>query len=635
MSIIMGTAGHIDHGKTTLIKALSGIDCDRLKDEKKRGITIELGFAHLDLGGSERLGIIDVPGHEKFVKNMVAGAAGIDFVLLTVAADEGIMPQTREHIEICSLLGIKEGLVAITKTDMVDPDLLELAAEEVADFLSGTFLEGAGIYPVSSHTGEGIPELLAAIKDKVAGLTVSHGSDLFRLPIDRVFTMRGYGTVITGTLVSGSISTAETVRIYPGEKKSKVRGLQVHGQSVEKALSGQRTAMNLTGLEVGDIERGQCLARPGTLFPWNLWDVELNCLPTAPKPLKHRKEIHFHHGSREVLARVYLLDRDQLEPGESCPAQIRFPLPMVGCYGDRFVLRSFSPLRTIGGGTLVNPLGRKIKRFSEQVRIIRDLNKSDLNRIIQSQLELAGLQGLDLPRLQVLTGQPLKKIVKALQELGSARETFLFDREEQRYVSGTVVRELTRSLLEHVREYHQKNPMKSGMSKGMLFSGWGKDIPAKLVHFVLERGLKSGDLAVDNDSIRLPEHTISMATDQTKIKEEIHKIYLQAGLQPPNLNTVLEELGTSKKEALPVLELLINEGSLVRLGDNLYFSSRAVERIREMVRSYFAEHEDMSPTDFKELTGLSRKYSIPLLEYLDKQKMTMRIGDVRKLRQSR
>ncbi len=633
MSIIMGTAGHIDHGKTSLVKALSGIDCDRLKDEKKRGITIELGFAYLDLLSGERLGIIDVPGHEKFVKNMVAGAAGIDFVLLTVAADEGIMPQTREHVEICSLLGIQEGLVAITKTDMVDPDLLELAVEEVQEFTAGTFLEAADIFPVSAHSGEGIPELLKAIDAKAAGLRSTHESDLFRLPVDRAFSMRGYGTVITGTLVSGEIKTGETVQIYPGERKSKVRGLQVHSQSVETALTGQRTAMNLSGLEVGDLERGMCLARPGSLFPWQVWDVELTSLPTAPRALKHRKEIHLHHGSKEILARVYLLDRDQLEPGETCPAQIRFSLPMVGCYGDRFVIRSYSPLRTVAGGVLLNPIGRKIKRFSEKVQLVNGLKTEDLTEIIHSQLELAGIQGLDIARLQVVTGRSVKKILKALQELGSAQKTFIFDREEQRYINGSLVQELTLSLLEHIRNYHRNNPMKAGIAKGMLYSGWGKKIPPKLIHFLLEKSLKNSELASENDLLRLPEHTISMAKDQTELKEELWKTYDQAGLEPPNLKDVLKSLKTDKKQTLPVLELLINEGKIIRLNDNLYFSSRAIKRVQELVLDHFAEKSDLSPTDFKELSGLSRKYSIPLLEYLDKQKITMRVGDVRKLRQ--
>lgn len=633
MAIIMGTAGHIDHGKTTLVKALSGIDCDRLKDEKKRGITIELGFAYLDLHSGDRLGIIDVPGHEKFVKNMVAGAAGIDFVLLTVAADEGIMPQTREHVEICSLLGIQEGLVAITKTDMVDPDLLELALDEVQEFTQGTFLETAEIFSVSAHTGEGVPELLNAIDAKAAGLSSIQESDLFRLPVDRVFSMRGYGTVITGTLVSGDIKTGETIQIYPGERKSKVRGLQVHSQSVETALTGQRTAMNLSGLEVGDLERGMCLARPGSLFPWPVWDVELTSLPTAPRALKHRKEIHLHHGSREILARVYLLDREQLESGETCPAQIRFPQPMVGCYGDRFVIRAYSPLRTVAGGILLNPIGRKIKRFSEKVQLISGLKTDDLQAIIQLQLELAGIQGLDLPSLQVVAGRSLKKILKALQELGSAQKTFVFDREEQRYVTGTVVQDLSWSLLEHIRNYHRKNPMKKGMAKGMLSSGWGKNIPAKLVHFLVERSVKSGELVSENDLLRLPEHTISMAKDQTELKAELLKRYEQAGLEPPNLKDLLESLQAGKKEALPVLDLLISEGQIIRLNDNLYFSAQALDRIQAMVMDFFATKSDMSPTDFKELSGLSRKYSIPLLEYLDKQKITMRVGDVRKLRQ--
>jgi len=632
MPIIMGTAGHIDHGKTTLIKALSGIDCDRLKDEKKRGITIELGFAYLDLPDSTKLGIVDVPGHEKFVKNMVAGAAGIDFVLLTVAADEGIMPQTREHMEICSLLGIRDGLVALTKIDTVDQDLLELAQEDVHDFLSGTFLDQAPVFPVSSHTGQGLEPLIQALQEKAAQVKAKDSSDIFRLPIDRVFTMRGHGTVITGTVITGQASLGDTIRIFPGTRTSKVRGLQVHSSSVQTAYAGQRTAMNLSGLEVEDLSRGDCLAKPGSLFPSQLWDLELTCLPTSPKPLKHRKEIHFHHGTREILGKIYLLEQDQLEPGETGLAQVRFSHPMVGVYGDRFVVRSFSPLRTIGGGQLINPLGRRTKRSAVKLDLLRQLTQDEPATIILAQLQLAGPQGLTQAQLQIMVNISSKQLGKLLQDLGGKQRLSLFDREEQRFVSMDIVSELQDSLTRYLAKYHQDNPLQLGVSRGAVITGWGRELPPKLVHFILERCLKNGVIVSEKEVIRLPEHSISLGTDQTELKDRLLKTYTRAGIQPPNLNSVLEGLQVNKKEALPVMKLLMEEGRLTKVNDSLYFSNEALARIKAMVLDHFARHEELSPTGFRDLTGLSRKFTIPLLEYLDKEKVTMRIGDVRKLR---
>ena len=632
MPIIMGTAGHIDHGKTTLIKALSGIDCDRLKDEKKRGITIELGFAYLDLPDATKLGIVDVPGHEKFVKNMVAGAAGIDFVLLTVAADEGIMPQTREHMEICSLLGIRDGLVALTKVDTVDDDLLELAQEDVSDFLSGTFLDQAPIFPVSSHTGQGLEPLIQALQDKAAQVQAKDSSDIFRLPIDRVFTMRGHGTVITGTVIAGQASLGDTVRIYPGTQTSKVRGLQVHSDSVPTAYAGQRTAMNLSGLEVEDLSRGDTVAKAGNLFPSQLWDLELTCLPTAPKPLKHRKEIHFHHGTREILGKVYLLENDALEPGQTGLAQVRFAEPMVGVYGDRFVIRSFSPLRTIGGGQLINPLGRRTKRSAVKLDLLRQLTQNEPAEIILAQLKLAGPQGLTQAQLQIMVNISSKQLNKLLQDLGGKQRVSLFDREEQRYVSMDIVADLQDRLIQFLTRYHQDNPLQLGVSRGVIMTSWGRDLPAKLVHFILERCLKNGVVVSEKEVLRLPEHSISLGTDQSELKSRLLKTYSDAGIQPPNLNTVLEDLQVNKKEALPVMKLLVEEGRLTKVNDSLYFSSDALTRIKTMVLDHFAAHEELSPNGFRDLTGLSRKFTIPLLEYLDKAKVTMRIGDVRKLR---
>jgi len=458
----MGTAGHIDHGKTSLVKALTGIDCDRLQEEKKRGITIELGFAFLDLPGDVRLGVVDVPGHERFVKNMVAGAAGIDFVLLVIAADEGVMPQTREHLEICTLLGIRRGLVALTKVDMVEEEWLELVQEDVRAFLEPTFLAESPMMPVSAHKGIGLDELRQEIAGLAGEFHREPSSDVFRLPVDRIFTMRGHGTVATGTLISGALKVGDDLEIAPKGLKSKTRGLQVHGDSQERAEVGQRTAVNLHGLEVEDLERGMVLTHPGTLFPSTTWDLELTCLPSTPKALKHRTQIHFHHGTREILARVYFLDRDKLEPGQTAMTQVRFEEPMVGMYGDRCVLRSFSPLRTVAGGKLVNPLGRKVKRHSATVGRLGELAGAQGDQRILLQLELAGLSGLTFGQLRALTCLETKELEKQLQLLGGRQEAFLFEREDRTYVHGRLTQELSAGIVEHVGEFHRKEPMKQG-----------------------------------------------------------------------------------------------------------------------------------------------------------------------------
>ena len=390
MPLIMGTAGHIDHGKTTLVKALTGIDCDRLEEERRRGITIELGFAFMDLPDNKRLGIVDVPGHERFVKNMVAGASGIDFVLLIIAADEGVMPQTSEHLEICSLLGLETGIVVLTKTDMVEAEWLEMVQEDVRGYLEGTFLEDAPLIPVSAQTGEGMDTLRAAIMQLIADYTPHRPNDLFRIPIDRVFTMKGHGTVITGTMTSGSISLGEDVVLFPSGQTTKVRGLQSHGATVETALAGLRTAVNLPGLEVSDIQRGEILARPGSLFPHQIWDLKLTCLASSPRPLKNRKEIHFHHGCRELSARLFFPDRDKLSPGETAICQAHFSEPMVGVRGDHCVIRAFSPLRTVAGGILLNPLGGKIKKSTNAFELVTALNSDDPQEVLLTRLRMAG-----------------------------------------------------------------------------------------------------------------------------------------------------------------------------------------------------------------------------------------------------
>ncbi|HDQ41020.1 MAG TPA: selenocysteine-specific translation elongation factor [Desulfonatronum sp.] len=632
MPIIMGTAGHIDHGKTSLVKALTGIDCDRLQEEKKRGITIELGFAFLDLPGGIRLGVVDVPGHERFVKNMVAGAAGIDFVLLVIAADEGVMPQTKEHLEICTLLGIRRGLVALTKVDMVEEEWLELVQEDVRAFLEPTFLDQAPVVPVSAHKGLGLAEL----KEQIAGLAREFSreprSDVFRLPIDRVFTMRGHGTVTTGTVISGTLKVGDDLEISPWGKKSKVRGLQVHGDSQEQAEIGQRTAVNLHGVEVEELERGMVLVHPGTLFSDTTWDLELTCLASSPKALKHRTQIHFHHGTKETLARIYFLDRDKLEPGQTAITQVRFEEPMVGMYGDRCVLRSFSPLRTVAGGALINPLGRKVKRYSPHVERLARLAEAQGEERILLQLELAGLFGLSFAQLRVLTCLESKELEKMLQLLGGKQEAFLFERDNRTYVHGGLVQSLSQGIVEFVAEFHRKESMKQGISRGALASGWGKSLHPKLFHFVLERTIKRENLIAEGELFRLPGHKVSLASDQAKLRGIILQAFQHGGLTPPNVKEVLAPLDLEMKDAAAVFRLLQEQGELVKVKEDMFFTMQAINQLKRMILDFFREKEEMEPMDFKTLTGLSRKYTIPLLEYLDKEKMTVRVGDKRRLR---
>ena len=632
MPVIMGTAGHIDHGKTTLIKALTGIECDRLTEEKKRGITIELGFAFLDLDKDFRLGIIDVPGHERFVKNMVSGASGIDFVMLVIAADEGVMPQTREHLDICTLLGIETGLVALTKTDMVDEEWLELVNEDVSEYLQNTFLADAPIIPVSAHSCNGIDLLKSNLREIASSFKPHRRSDLFRLPIDRIFSMRGHGTVITGTTVSGKISVGEDAMIYPLEITSKVRSLQVHGEQQQESRAGMRTAVNLHGLEKEDLERGFVLGRPGTLFPGTLWDLELSYLGSAPKPLKHRTQIHFHHGSKEVLARIYLLDRDKLEPGEKCVCQVRFDDPMAGVYGDRCVLRSFSPLRTIAGARIISPLGAKIKRFSPGVQVLEKLAGAHAEDVILLQLELAGSKGLSMSQLVIMTDMESRELEKKLQIMGGKQEVFLVDKDKRTYVGGDIVRKLEQEMLSQLEAFHAKNPIRQGLSRGELSGKWARDIPERLFFFVLDRLIRQEKIVSEQEFLRLPGHKISLAADQEELKKKILDAYNRSGIQPPTVKKLLEDLNLQMKDMSPVLRLLQGQGSLIKINEDFYFSAGAIEKLKEKILLFYKSNEEMGPVEFKELTGLSRKFAIPLLEFMDKEKLTVRVGDKRKLR---
>ena len=563
---------------------------------------------------------------------MVAGAAGIDFVVLVIAADEGIMPQTREHLEICSLLGITTGIVALTKVDMVEPDWLMMVEEEVANYLKGSFLEGAPILPVSAHTGQGLDALKAELATLVEAYEPHRRSDLLRLPVDRVFTMKGYGTVVTGTLVSGKVKVGEDVTVYPGGLASKVRTLQSHGAQVEEVFAGSRTAVNLSGLEVEQLSRGDVLARPGSLFPSLSWDVELTCLKSSPRSIKHRKEVHFHHGAREVMARVYMLEGEALEPGQTAVCRIRFTEPLAGVYGDRVVARSFSPLRTIAGGRLLSPLAHRVKRFSPAVDTLRGLGTGAPEEIVLAQLALAANAGLSFAQLLVASSMESKALDKALQLMGGRQEALLIDREARTYVSGKVVQELSDGLLAFLADFHAREPMKPGVARGGLASTWGRRLAPKLFHLVLEGLLRRGSIAAEQEILRLPGHKVSLASDASALRQKLVEAYTAGGLTPPNMKDVLDPLNLTFKEAAAVFKLLQDEGQLVKIKEEMYFDAASVAGLIEKVVAFFATHEDMHPQDFREVSGLSRKYAIPLLEYFDKEKLTVRVGDNRKLR---
>ncbi|MBW2576231.1 MAG: selenocysteine-specific translation elongation factor [Deltaproteobacteria bacterium] len=631
--IILGTAGHIDHGKTSLIKAITGINTDRLKEEKLRGITIELGFAHLELPSGQHLGIVDVPGHEKFVKNMVAGATGIDIVAMVIAADEGVMPQTREHMEICTLLGVKHGVVVLTKTDLVDEEWLELVIEDIRDFVRGTFLEKAPIVTVSSVTGDGIPEFIKTLDELSARLPSRPVSSLFRLPVDRVFTMKGFGTVITGTLVSGEVKVGDMVMLYPSGITSKVRGIQVHNQSVNNAEAGMRTAVNFQGLEKASVNRGDVLSNPSALKLSYMLDVCFNYLNSNKKPVKNRAQIRFHTGTSEVLGILILLDKDELLPGEAAVAQLRIDSPLALIKDDRFVIRSYSPIRTIGGGHILNPIPQKHKRFkSEIIKGLKGLMDQSPESIISYHVDESGYQGVVFSDLKIMTGLHEKQLQNIIQDLMSKRTVILTDRENRIYIHKNSSDRLKKETSIYLDSYHRGNPLKTGMPKEELRSKIPGLQGSKLFNLTLNQMIKDKEIVSQENTVRLTSHTVSLGVDQADIRERILDVYCKNGLTPPYFKELSKTINVESSRAKDVLMFLMDEGLIVKVKEDLYFHAKAVEDLQQRLVDYLVSHKEMSTPQFKEMTGVSRKYLIPLIEYFDAQNVTIRIGDIRKLR---
>ncbi|RMF85611.1 MAG: selenocysteine-specific translation elongation factor [Nitrospinota bacterium] len=630
--VILGTAGHIDHGKTSLIKALTGIDTDRLKEEKERGITIDLGFAYLQFDTETIIGIVDVPGHERFVKNMLAGAAGIDLVLLVIAADEGVMPQTREHLAICELLQVKDGLVALTKTDLVEDEWLELVIEDTREFLRGTFLEGKPIIPVSVRTGEGLDELVAALKREVESVEPKKAEGKFRLPIDRVFTIRGFGTVVTGTLFSGRIRVEERVEVYPKGVTGRVRGIQVHNRPVEEAVAGQRTALNLQGVEKDIIERGDVLARPGHLRPTFMLDATLSYLADAPRPLRNRARIRFHIGTSEIMGRVILLDREELLPGEECYVQYRLEAEALALPRDRYVIRSYSPIVTIGGGEILDVAPRKHRRTHDEWRTRFEILAHGSEReIFLYHLREARLQGLRLHDYLFRTPLDetrLRALIRGLIEQG---EAVPLEQETLWVLHPELFTQLKATITSQISSYHDRFPLKPAMALEELRSQL-PPMEDRIFLAALTTLQQEGVLVVERDKVRLVGHQVRLGEDQEAILRQIEQEFLAAGWQPPRPEEVFDRLSLHRPEEKELLQVLVDQGQLVRVKDQLFMHRQHVQAAEEKLKAFLQEHREITAAQFRDLLSVSRKFAIPFLEYFDSQRLTMRIGDKRVLR---
>jgi selenocysteine-specific elongation factor len=628
--VVVGTAGHIDHGKTSLVKALTGIDTDRLPEEKARGITIDLGFAFLEEPDGLVIEIVDVPGHERFVKNMLAGAGGIDLALLVVAADESVMPQTREHLAICQLLRIKAGLVALTKTDLAEPDWIELVRDDVGRLLQSTFLQGAPILPVSVKTGEGLPELRRALADLARAVPAKGTDQTVRLPIDRVFTVKGFGTVVTGTLMAGRLAVDDRVEVYPRGVQSRVRGLQVHGRPVGVATAGQRTAVNLQGVERAAIERGDVLAPPGALLPTLLLDATVELLADAPRPLKARDRVRFHVGTQEVMARLLLVDRAELEPGKTAYGRFRLEAPVVALPGDRFVIRSYSPIVTIGGGTLLDIAPPRFKRKAPALVAHLDLlERGAPAQVMEEHLKQAGPAGMRVGDLRARTAYGPERLRALLEELVRSGALLAVDREW--YLHREAHERLRVHVLALLEAFHAENPLRGGISREELRSRAGH--AQERVFAQLLAALEAeGTIKTEKDQVRLATHSIRLSPEQERVVRGVEKAFLDAGAAPPSPEEALARFGVSGTEKHELFQLLVAERKLLRVKESLYFHAEALSQIQDRLVAYLKEKKDIGPGDVKDLLGVSRKYAIPLMEYFDAQRVTVRQGERRVLR---
>ena len=627
-SIIIGTAGHVDHGKTALVKALTGIDADRLEEEKRRGITIDLGFAHMEIpepnGEVLRIGFVDVPGHERFVRNMLAGIGGIGLVLLIIAADESIKPQTREHFDILQLLGVQRGITVLTKSDAVDPDTLEVVRMEVEEFLRGTFLEAprSPIIAVSALTGAGLGELKQAILSAALTSRPRDSQALPLLPIDRVFSMKGFGTVVTGTLISGTIRQEQELEVFPTGRRVRVRGVQVHGAAAEAASAGQRTALNLSGASKEDLARGMVLAPQATFSATHRADVRLKLLTSAPRPLKDRTRVHFHVHSAETVAEVVIAAK-QADPGWEGFARLKFADPLLLLPGDHFIIRQFSPLITIGGGVVLDALPRGRKPVESDLQIFASGNPSS---ILLTRISRRHHDGASLPQLVAETGWIPKGIESSLAEVLKGGGVL---RVGEVFMADAAWKELKARVVLALTDFHRTNPLVGGISKEQLRDSAGTS--DAVFNPLIQALVREKNIELLGDIVRLPGHGVVMKDEESESKKKIEETFATAGLKVPALNEVLAGLKIDRSRAQKIVTLLLRDRTLVKVSDELVFHHQALQVLRSQLAQQKSKSAKIDVATFKEMTGISRKYAIPLLEYLDRERVTKRVGDAREI----
>jgi selenocysteine-specific elongation factor len=626
-NVIIGTAGHIDHGKSALVEALTGTHPDRLEEERRRGITIDLGFAFLQTPEA-RLGFVDVPGHERFVKNMLAGVGGIDCVLLVIAADEGIKPQTREHFDICRLLEIPRGVVALTKSDLVDPEALELVRLEVKDFLRGSFLEAAPIVPVSAKTRAGLDELLGALVAKAGETPKRDPGEWFRLPIDRVFAVKGFGTVVTGTLVSGSVAPEDEVELFPAGRRLRVRGIESGGERVSHASAGQRTALNLASIEVGELSRGMVLAAPGHFAPTKRADARLALLSSARKPVANRARVHFHQGAAETIAEVILLGTKALKPGDSALCQLVFQEPIFLWPGDRFIVRQFSPVITIGGGKILDAQARKHCSNDEcGKRYLETLDSGDGDKILRAALEISNgiLSEVEIISKTAWSRTKIRVTAENLSKLGEVRVSG-----EQRQILALVRRvdEAHQLLQRAMTQFHAKNPLAEGIAKSALQTA--TELPSALFEIALSGLVSKGTLLVAGEIVKDASRSVRLKPEEDRLRAQIAAKFENAGTAPAPFSEMVKGMAVTPVQARNLMDLLLREKVLVRVSEDLIFHAKALETVRARLGEYKRKNGPrIGVPAFKEIAGVTRKHAIPILEFLDRTGVTQRQGDER------
>ena len=623
--VIIGTAGHIDHGKTSLVRALTGIDTDTLPEEKARGVTIDIGFAYW----KDNVTFIDVPGHERFVKNMVTGVCSVDLAIFVVAADDGPMPQTHEHLGILNLLGVERGIIALTKTDLVEEDWVELVTEELRDLASGTFLADAPIVPVSSETGEGVDALRNLIEQEISNVGPRPDSGVFRLPVDRAFSVRGFGTVVTGTVVSGMVAEGDTVDLLPAEKSVRVRGLQTHGQDVDQAVAGARVAMNVAGVDVSDISRGDLLVQPDHFETTYMIDARLRVLAEA-MPLKNRARVHLHLGPRDVLARVVTLEEDEIPPGGSGLVQLRLEAPGVAARGDRFVVRRYSPVVTLGGGVVLDTRPAKHKRLRQDViAAVHELETDDPAQVLLHYLKRAGRKMSTPPELALELGVSVDTVKGHLDTLIEAETAVRIPGSDDAYTSADHWEGSCHDVERLVATHHASHPLQAGMPQGTLRTALGNGADTTFVQRAVDAVVETGRLVKEGPILRATDHIVTFGPEQESKRRVILDTLKSAGASPPDLSHLAEVVGQGDLDQ--ILEAMASLGDLVRLEESLWFASDTLDEIRVKLVRFATDQGEIGVSDFRDLVGTSRKYAVPLLNFFDAQGVTERKGDTRVL----